>query len=71
MVMSSASTRAFSSTSAPERAPAAKATGAVVACSCGWVSRISRCRVHSPPLRTSLGTPGSGTIEPNFAPPPL
>ena len=67
--MSRASTLVVSSSSAW---PLSAANAAVRAASggCGRVSRTSRCRVHSPPLRTSLGTPGRGTIEPNLAPPP-
>ena len=36
----------------------------------GFVSRISRWRVQSPPFSTFDGTPGRGVIEPNAPPPP-
>ena len=36
----------------------------------GWVSRMSRWRVQSPPRSTLDGMPGSGVIEPNVPPPP-
>ena len=36
----------------------------------GAVSLMSRWSVQSPPLTTSLGTPGSGMSEPKAPPPP-
>jgi hypothetical protein len=36
----------------------------------GFVSRISRWSVQSPPLTTLVGMPGSGVIDPNAPPPP-
>ena len=36
----------------------------------GCTSRSRRWRVQSPPRITLVGIPGSGTMEPNSAPPP-
>ena len=39
-------------------------------CGGGFTSRSSRCSVQSPPRSMFEGMPGSGTIDPNSAPPP-
>ena len=43
---------------------------AIAASAGGATSRSSRCSVQSPPRSTSVGTPGSGTIEPTDSPSP-
>jgi hypothetical protein len=36
----------------------------------GWTSKRRRWSVQSPAFATSVGTPGSGTIDPNAPPDP-
>ncbi len=67
--MSSASIVVWSRTCASGAPAAARASNAG-AVRIGWVSRIRRWRVQSPPFVTSDGTPGSGMIEPKAPPPP-
>ena len=68
--MSSASIFVSSRTSTAASRAAPNASGAGTLPLNGWVSRMSRWRVHEPPFSTFDGTPGSGVSEPNFPPPP-
>ena len=61
--------RTFISSSAESRS-AAPAADRKTPSGTGFVSRISRWRVQSPPFSTLDGIPGSGVSEPNAPPPP-
>jgi hypothetical protein len=70
MVMSSASICVSRITLAPAAsAESALASGTELAG--GATSRVSRCRVQSPPRSTLVGMSGSGMMEPTSSPSPV